>query len=287
MADPIHVLVGSRGISLTDTILVNGVNYNLTGASVKFYMRPQDSTSLTVSGSAAVVTDAVHGAVRYDWAANDVANPGVFFGWWTVTPAVGNPFDTPEFQIDIDAHAPGGEVLTGAIAQRVQEYIPILYAKLSTNGSYGDKLLQSRIDYAKFLLFSTVVNAAMEATVYNPILMDYTAKTAVVNIIPAGIDFWGDQPTSVSLSGTNETESFPNRTDLLWRIHERMLEELRRDRPIFEGACHQSGIQIALWKRGRFPKVVNEGPQITFAPSAMGPLFVTTAQLPETVETWR
>lgn len=99
--------VANRSPSLTGVITVDGVPVNLTGSTVKLQMRLVTSSTLKVDTSA-VVTDAPNGAVRYDWAALDVDTAGVYVGWWRVTNGSGLVQDTPEFQVEILAHAAAG-----------------------------------------------------------------------------------------------------------------------------------------------------------------------------------
>lgn len=57
---------------------------NLTGATVVFQMRKPDDRRYTVN-AVATVTDAPNGAVRYSWAANDLATHGTFQAQFEVT----------------------------------------------------------------------------------------------------------------------------------------------------------------------------------------------------------
>lgn len=66
--------------TLSDT---NGA-INLTGASVKFQMRPATDRRFTVDAAATIVTP-LTGSVRYDWAAGDLATPGDYVMRWQVT----------------------------------------------------------------------------------------------------------------------------------------------------------------------------------------------------------
>jgi hypothetical protein len=102
--------VGNRSPSLYGTILIDGVPVNLTGSSVKLQMRlvtALASDPLKVD-TAAVVVSAVNGTVRYDWAAINVDTAGNYVAWWRVTDAGGLIQDTPEFYIEIRAHAAAG-----------------------------------------------------------------------------------------------------------------------------------------------------------------------------------
>jgi hypothetical protein len=62
---------------------------DLTGATVRFNMRSEGG-ELVVDNQIAVVTNAVAGAVRYDWQPEDTAIPGICYAEFEVTYANGN-----------------------------------------------------------------------------------------------------------------------------------------------------------------------------------------------------
>ena len=117
------------------------------------------------------------------------------------------------------------------IANRVRAFIPATFEALTSATYYGLDSVQQHVDTVKFRLFATVVPQTLEATVYNPFVLDYAAKVATLNIIPSGADFWSDQMQTETAH--EQTQSFPDRIASLWRIHERLLSEVRRDEPIF------------------------------------------------------
>ena len=96
---------GNRSPSLTDTITIDGVVFDLTASTVKFKMRSESSGTLKVN-TAAVVVSAVAGTVRYDWAALDVDTDDTFIAWWEVTLPSSKIQETPSFVIQIVDHAP-------------------------------------------------------------------------------------------------------------------------------------------------------------------------------------
>jgi len=71
--------------SIFGTLTISGTAVDLTGAlGVRFQMRLATDRRLLVD-SAAVVTNAAAGAVRYDWAAGDLATAGDCVSRWEVT----------------------------------------------------------------------------------------------------------------------------------------------------------------------------------------------------------
>lgn len=93
----------ARNPAITDTIEVDGVALNLTGATVKFKMREIGSSTLKVDASATIVSAAA-GTVSYAPAAADVDTSSLYMGWWEVTSG-GLTQDTGEFIVDIRDHA--------------------------------------------------------------------------------------------------------------------------------------------------------------------------------------
>jgi hypothetical protein len=106
--------VGNRNPSISETITVGGVAYNLSTATVKFKAREANSAVLLVD-AAAVIVSAPAGTVRYDWTAAD-ASSGILSAarkvlvWWEVTESDGKKQDMGEAFIEILAHAPTSRV---------------------------------------------------------------------------------------------------------------------------------------------------------------------------------
>ena len=124
----------------------------------------------------------------------------------------------------------------GAITDVVKSYVPASYRamveatitdKTGTRYNYYDlAMLQDLADYVKFRLFGTAVAASLEATLYDPLLTNFIGKLTTMQFIPAAVDFWGDQTIQESLSGTNESTSYPDRRDGLWKVFEDLKEQV-------------------------------------------------------------
>jgi hypothetical protein len=116
--------------------------------------------------------------------------------------------------------------VAGVIADRVRALVPITWDAIKSDVRIGDAPLQSAIDLAKETVTGVVV-AEHEEELYPHIVIDFIAKTAVVEIIPMGIDFWMNKPTSISSTGTNELSSYTDRAKMLSDLRFTLAEELR------------------------------------------------------------
>ncbi len=87
MAVPIFTITqGTTAPALEMTLLDPNGPVPLTGAtSVTFDMRNASDGTLTISGAAAVISDASAGKVRYNWAVGNTAIVGAYQGKFTVT----------------------------------------------------------------------------------------------------------------------------------------------------------------------------------------------------------
>lgn len=251
MSEPIKLNVGITTPSLTDTVTVNGGPQDLTGATVKLRVRPNNSATLKVNSTASI-TNATGGRVQYDWGVADLDTEGEYRAWWFITLSGGRIFETPEFAVIVDAHAPGFGVTTGVLAQRVREHIPIAYHALVNDERYGEPTIQSRVDMIKFKLFATIVDPALEATVYDRFLQEYVGKLSTLALIPAAADYWSDRLVQEGTTGTNENVQYPDRIDAIWRLHERLLLEVKEMDPLVTGIIRRN--------KGRFPTVSTTGP---------------------------
>ena len=62
-----------------------GTPVDLTGCTVKFYMKNADTGAVKINGSACSITDATKGKCRYVWAAGDTDTIGTYLGEVEVT----------------------------------------------------------------------------------------------------------------------------------------------------------------------------------------------------------
>jgi hypothetical protein len=117
------VYQGALSPSVTDVVRLAGVPFNLTGSTVRFRMRAAGGSTLVVD-EPAVVLDAAAGQVRYDWQAGDTAVAGDYRAWWSVTLPNTRVQDTPEFDLDVLAHAPSTRLCTVADVRAIDRNLP-------------------------------------------------------------------------------------------------------------------------------------------------------------------
>lgn len=227
MAEAFRIAKDATQPSISD-VITDGKNQPvpLTGWSVVFRMRQRGVTAFTVDASA-VVEDANAGIVRYDWNASDTRAAGWYKGWWHMTKSSAI-LDTPEFDVEVFAHQPGEDTLTGSIAEFVRGYIPETIRAMNDypDSNFDTSALQRQIDLAKFSLFLTYCAPDKEGTFYNLPVLDYVAKRATVWLIPSAIDFWTNRFQTRTSTGTQEVEVFPNRVDNLMKLRDLLLQEI-------------------------------------------------------------
>lgn len=66
-------------------IAQEGAPVDLTGATVKFYMKDATTGSVKINGAACAITDATKGKCRYAWLAVDTNTVGAYLGEVEVT----------------------------------------------------------------------------------------------------------------------------------------------------------------------------------------------------------
>ena len=110
------MFTGNLSPTLTDTIKINGVAFDLTGSTVKFLMRSalDPDGPFTVNRSATVVSPAA-GTVSYAWQVGDTDLQGDYRGWWQVTLPSTETQDTPDFLVQIVDHEAATVVTEGYV----------------------------------------------------------------------------------------------------------------------------------------------------------------------------
>jgi hypothetical protein len=180
---------GDRSPSITDTIKVNNVAFDLTGSTVKFKMRLANSSTLKVN-TAAVVVLASAGTVRYDWASIDVDTVGIYVCWWEVTLPSTKTQVTPEFELEIYDHVPGANLY-----MELEEF----KTSLSLTGqTYADQDIQTALQAASRAVddmtnrrFFLDINANQVRT-YSPHSCETVPIDDLVTLTSVLVDYDGD-----------------------------------------------------------------------------------------------
>jgi hypothetical protein len=161
----------------------------------------------------------------------------------------------------------------GPIMLNARAQIPQTWDALARASIFGSELLTLTSDAVKYRLWSTVAEPADEYAFYGPLGCMMAGKWIAIQVIPAGADYWSDQLTSETTSGTNETISYPDRINSLWRIHARLLQEMKELSPQFDAIFGRTAI-----RRISMPTVSDWGiPLVTANPySTTPPINPTT-----------
>jgi hypothetical protein len=120
--------------------------------------------------------------------------------------------------------------VTGAVADRIHALIPITWDALLNDPRVGDGTLQTAIDVAKENTTGQIIDPSQEEN-YPVVAVDYMAKLAIIEICTAAVDYWMNQATNVSATGTNENESYIDRAQAISGVRQRYIEETRRKLP--------------------------------------------------------
>lgn len=264
--ETITVFQGATSPSLATQITVAGKVFDLTGYTVRFRMRAWNG-SATVVDAAATIDTPTTGSVHYDWAAGDTANVGGFMGWWHIAASVGSKnFDTPEFPIVIDAHSPGVGVVTGAIVAQMSAHLPMGVAGLRKDHRYGDTFLQNAADLIKYRMLAPAdFQSATGESSYHPILVDWLAKLACLEIAPAVREFWmvQYQTESVNTGSNVELSTYPDRMKALDETLKNLARQVEADRHF----VLQFFPNLVETRRGNFPSTSNVTPFKTDDPN--------------------
>lgn len=118
--------------------------------------------------------------------------------------------------------------VAGAIAARTRAIIPVTWDALAISPLYGDGLLRATIDSVKERILGTNAAPGDEDTLYSAPVIDYLAKLSVLELIPAGIDFWMNEPVSVATTGTSEQTTYSSRVQALQDLRRALIEETRK-----------------------------------------------------------
>src|SRR5947199_10804644 len=116
--------------------------------------------------------------------------------------------------------------LPGDIAERTRGLLPVTWDALENDARYGDALLAAVLEIARETVLGKQSTEAEEDAMPR-IVVDYVAKVAAIEIIPAGIDYWMSETVAVVTTGTNESETYTDRAAMLRLLRSDLLAETR------------------------------------------------------------
>jgi len=159
---------------------------------------------------------------------------------------------------------------TGAISEHVRDIIPFTWAALHKSEDYGPEALQRRIDLVKAHLFGTP-KAEDDEGEYNVLVQNFIAKWTVLDLVPAGIEYWMNASMSVTTQGhaDAETVTYPDRVRALQDLATRLQGEVLRDRIELATLLAEEGRLVRT--HGSYPRVSTTGPLVTPDPADFTP----------------
>lgn len=112
----------------------------------------------------------------------------------------------------------------GSITDVVRRYVPGSYRAMVgvSNSYYGIEDLQALAAFVQQRLFATVADPSQEQNVYGIEKTELLGMLTTLQFIPAAVDYWGDQLASETTTGTNESVSYFDRRDQLWKLFDRI-----------------------------------------------------------------
>ena len=121
--------------------------------------------------------------------------------------------------------------VTGAIAERTREVLPVTWDMLASLPTFGDGALRRVVDETKQAVLGENVEPADEDN-YPLVVIRYVAKVAALQLISPGMDGWLNSPISTSATGTNENVVYEERIVALQQLRKNLLEETRAEWPL-------------------------------------------------------
>jgi hypothetical protein len=122
--------------------------------------------------------------------------------------------------------------VAGVIAERARGIIPVTWDALSRDTArFGETQLRIAVDSRKDEIFGAVVAPAAESA-YPLMVISYVAKLVALDLLDPGIDYWRNEPISVSATGTNENTTYTDPVVALEALRKSLLEQTRREWPL-------------------------------------------------------
>lgn len=115
----------------------------------------------------------------------------------------------------------------GKIAASAQGEMPLTWKALAkAESGYGEGFITTRVELIKTRLFGQVIVSAVEDALDRRVI-DYAGKLVALELINAGVDYWGKQPLTIGATGRNENKGYKDRSADLLRLRENLLMQTR------------------------------------------------------------
>lgn len=169
-------------------------------------------------------------------------------------------------------------VATSAIAENARDEIPIAWNALTTAMTAAGQatpavdadLFQRKLDSVHMELFGVIIDDATEAAL-DRLVLEYAGKTLALKVIPAALDFWASQTTSVTASGgRNESKQYTDRAAQLRELRKILIEDTRAMWGEVSGLLTDS---TKATRSGGIPRVSQVGESTTPDPFGFEPAY--------------
>lgn len=176
---------------------------------------------------------------------------------------------------------------TSLIAENARDAIPIAWEALkrasapapgTTEPAVEAGIFQRKLDVVQIELFGVVIDDVTEAAL-DSLVLEYAGKILALKLIPAALDFWASQTTSVTASGRQESKVYTDRAAQLRELRKILLEDTRSMWSEVSVLLPNSSKAV---RTGGIPRVTQVGESTTPDPFDFEPLFAELGVIPGT-----
>lgn len=125
-----------------------------------------------------------------------------------------------------------GAIETNRLSARVRDLLPVTWDAMSQATMVEESVLLGPIELATAMYLGE--DSPSDATIdaLPRLVIEFLAKFATLEIIGPAIDYWMEQKTSVTTTGTSETVTYPERIRALEKRREELIADLAKLEPI-------------------------------------------------------
>jgi hypothetical protein len=145
--------------------------------------------------------------------------------------------------------------------------IPTTWDALNNASTVGPTVLAARVQFAEEMIWGSVPSDTTQNNM-STLVADFIAKYAAIQIIDVALDYWREQPQSITTTGTAEVESYGDRLAFLRERKSSLIEELAQLAPQVDPL-----IPNELQRRTRPLISTIDDPLLSPSPQDLGPAF--------------